>query len=61
MSVFSLILHDKFGRAKFQKENSIIKTGFISQNDETYKALKCEVAKELELTDKVPDCPAHSD
>ena len=46
---------------KFQKENSIIETGFISQNDETYKALKCKVAKELELTDKVPDCPAHSD
>ena len=45
----------------FQKENSIIETGSISQNDETYKALKCEVAKELELTDKVPDCPAHSD
>jgi hypothetical protein len=45
---------------KFQKENSIIETGSISQNDETYKALKCEVAKELELTDKVPDCPAHS-
>ena len=45
---------------KFQKENSIIETGFISQNDETYKALKCEVAKELELTDKVPDCPANS-
>ena len=46
---------------KFQKENSIIETGSISQNDETYKALKCEVAKELELTDKVPDCSAHSD
>ena len=46
---------------KFQKENSIIETGFISQNDETYKALKCKVAKELELTDKVPDCPANSD
>ncbi len=46
---------------KFQKENSIIETGFISQNDETYKALKCKVAKELKLTDKVPDCPAHSD
>ncbi len=45
---------------KFQKDNSIIETGFISQNDETYKALKCKVAKELELTDKVPDCPAHS-
>lgn len=46
---------------KFQKENSIIETGSISQNDETYKALKCKVAKELELTDQVPDCPANSD
>ena len=46
---------------KFQKENSIIETGSISQNDETYKALKCEVAEELNLTDQVPDCPAHSD
>jgi hypothetical protein len=44
---------------KFQKENSITETGFISQSDETYKALKCKVAEELNLTDQVPDCPAN--
>jgi hypothetical protein len=35
---------------KFQKENSITETGFISQSDETYKTLKCKVAEELNLT-----------
>jgi len=45
---------------KFQKENSIIETGSISQNDETYKALKCKVAEELNLTNQVSDCSAHS-
>ena len=44
---------------KFQKENNITETGFISQNDETYKALKCKVAEELNLTNKFPDCPAN--
>jgi len=44
---------------KFQKENSITETGFISQSDETYKALKCKVAEELKPTDQVPDCPAN--
>jgi hypothetical protein len=44
---------------KFQKENSITETGFISQSDETYKALKCKVAEELKLTDQVSDCPAN--
>jgi hypothetical protein len=40
-----------------QKENSITETGFISQSDGTYKALKCKVAEELKLTDQVPGCP----
>jgi hypothetical protein len=44
---------------KFQKENSITETGFISQSDKTYKALKCKVAEELKLTDQVSDCPAN--
>jgi hypothetical protein len=45
---------------KFQKENSITETGFISQSDETYKALKCKVAEEFKLADQVSDCPANS-
>ncbi|MFM7794989.1 MAG: hypothetical protein ACKO90_45415, partial [Microcystis panniformis] len=45
---------------KFQKEKNITETGFISQNYQTYKALKCKVAEELNLTDTFPDCPANS-
>jgi len=46
---------------EFQKKSGIVTpTGYMSKGDQMYNKLKCEVAKELELTDQVPDCPAHS-
>ena len=46
---------------EFQKKSGIVTpTGYMSKGDQMYNKLKCEVAKELNLTDKVPDCPAHS-
>ena len=42
---------------KLQQENSILPTGYITKNDETYNVLKCKMAKDLNLTEKFSECP----